>query len=252
MPSLLPPLRVRLAASWRLLPSAAILRGCPVLLVLLLLLLLHPSPAVGEITGLPVSPDPFCTTQCSSLKKCQQLFQSDSVTLQVKVSSSMLDGPGSTLIKHLFLGDVISLQTFDTQFVLDVTRALGISVCRVYVLDVSPGVSHHDWFASSALVTFALFPAAASDVVELTRQIQFPGEKIFDGNVTGGIDDLYGLVALKWDMTLKLTMALAVAGGEAVHAPPPAPPARTSTLVPVSSAPRTAPPTPSQPSATSS
>ena len=129
----------------------------------------------------------------------------------------MLAGPGSFLIRDLFLGSVIARQTFVTQFVTDVSAALGISVCRVYVIDVSAGVVHHDWHASNCIVTFVLFPGTSQDVVELTRQIQFPHEKIYDGDVTKGLDDLYGLVALKWDMSLRLTMSIGVVGGAQVQ-----------------------------------
>ena len=117
----------------------------------------------------------------------------------------MLDGPGSHLITGVTLGDTIALQSFKTQFVIDIAGALSESVCRFYVTDVSAGASYHTWEVETVLVSFRLFPADSALIQEFTRQVQFPDSQLYQGEVSKATDDLYGLVAMRWDVSLKLT-----------------------------------------------
>ena len=129
---------------------------------------------------------------------------------------SILQGPGSHLITGVSLGDTIALQSFITQFILDVSSALAASPCRFYVTDVAAGQGHHSWKVTNVVVSFRLFPADAGLIQEFTRQVQFPGSALFSGDVTSATDDLYGLVALRWDASLKLTYAMDVVGTTSV------------------------------------
>jgi hypothetical protein len=66
------------------------------------------------------------------------------------------------------------------------------------------------------LVTFRIFPIDPEAVASLTKQIQTPTSLFFNGKVTAATDPLFGLVALKWDFSLKLTYSISVIGGSDV------------------------------------
>ena len=63
------------------------------------------------IRGLPIGSDPWCQSNCASLAHCSYMFGADKVDLQMKVDSSVLDGPGGHLIEGVFLGDTIGERT---------------------------------------------------------------------------------------------------------------------------------------------
>ena len=54
-------------------------------------------------------------------------------------------------------------------------------------------------------------------MASLTKQIQTPTSLFFNGKVTAATDPLFGLVALKWDFSLKLTYSISVIGGSDVN-----------------------------------
>jgi len=138
--------------------------------------------------------------------------------MRVRIDFSAYRGPGERLITGVFLGDTVSRQTFDTQFVLDVSSALGVSPCRVYVVGIARGDVHHSWEARTVLVGFRIYPSDVRAVHSLTLQVQDPGSKIYEGEVTRATDQLYGIVAIKWDFSLKLNYAISVVGHENVEA----------------------------------
>lgn len=62
-----------------------------------------------------------------------------------KVDYSILDGPGAHLTNGIFLGDTVARETFVTQFIQDISSAANISPSRVFVMEIAPGMIHHDW-----------------------------------------------------------------------------------------------------------
>ena len=158
--------------------------------------------------------DDFCKEKCSTLQQCSEVFGEDNyVELRVRTTnSSALEGPGE------FLGDIISRQKFHTQFILDISSALSISTCRLYITTVSPERSGTAWDSNSVFVTFRLVPAEIPDffpiIRNLTAQIQHPSSNIYqqDKRVSSAIDPSYGLVASKWDFSIKISIDISITG----------------------------------------
>ena len=127
----------------------------------------------------------------------------------------------------LFVGNTINRQTFITQFVLDMSYALGIWQDRIFVTNIMPGDVHFSWESTSVIVYFFIlerngtFPNAKTlleTIADLTAQIHDPTTRIFVGtNVTVDIDPLWGLVVDQWDVSLKLTYPIENVGGIAVQ-----------------------------------
>lgn len=151
--------------------------------------------------------------------------------LTVKVDQSYHDGPGQNLVtdplnssRILYVGNTINRQTFDTQFILDMQYAIGIEPERVFVQYVARGGVHFTWESSTVEVNFIFLERNSSSsltllecVAELTMQIQTPTSKLYHGtNVTVDIDPLWGLVEVTWDLSLRLTYAIAIIGEDSV------------------------------------
>ena len=153
--------------------------------------------------------------------------------LAVKIDYSRLDGPGQHLLHGIFLGDTISRQTFDTQFLLDISRSVNVSTDRIYVLNVTAGKIHYEWEVTNVIVAFRILEplnqtcysmekcepgsgpgqrAVVAAVQDLTNQAQTPSSKLYGGNVTDAVDFLWGVVALQWDLSLKLMVSIEVVG----------------------------------------
>ena len=143
------------------------------------------------------------------------------------------EGPGVNLLRNpfnidelLFAGNTISRQTFDVQFVLDLSYAVGIDPARVYVNYVKRGDVHYSWESASVIVAFYFLERNNSvnsltlleHIADLTNKIQIPTSKLYDKrvNITYGIDPIYGLSVDAWDLSLRLTYPIAVVGGNAV------------------------------------
>ncbi len=146
--------------------------------------------------------------------------------------------PGEHLIYDNYFGSTIARQTFETQVLLDMSRALDTSVCRFHILDVNvvdsafnddnddKNLRHDFWNVNHIFLTFRIFPKndhivplvgnMVSDIEELTKQIQLPTSKWYRGLVTYATDPLYGLVVLNWDHSLKLLYSIGIIGGEDV------------------------------------
>jgi len=161
----------------------------------------------------------FCKTNCSTITECSEMFPDEFVDLRLKVDFTDERKPSQSLITGIFLGKTIGLQTFKTQFILDLSYALDISPCRAYVTSVDLGINHREQNADTVMITFRLFIPVVSfqTVKELTRQIQYPHSKFYQGNVTKMADPLFGLEALRNDFSLKLVFAIDVIGGPAVR-----------------------------------
>ena len=162
------------------------------------------------------------------------------VSMSIRITQPYQEGPGMNLVDDpmtpaqdkdtlrnlLFGGLTIARQTFDTQFVLDMSYALGISTERVYVNYVKRGEVHFSWESSSVIVNFYFLErnTTAEDtllthIADLTNMIQIPTSRLYDTkqvNVTYGVDREYGLIITGWDMSLRLTYAIEVVGGNAV------------------------------------
>lgn len=151
--------------------------------------------------------------------------------LTVKVDRPFTDGPGQDLVKDpfdpsisLYVGNTINRQTFDTQFILDMSYAIGIDVDRVYVLYVQKGTVHFSWESNFVIVNFIFLERNGTTgmtlleaIAELTNQIQTPTSNLFRGtNVTNAIDPQWGLEVITWDVSLKLTYAIDIVGRQAV------------------------------------
>ncbi|RYH15905.1 hypothetical protein EON65_30935 [archaeon] len=151
--------------------------------------------------------------------------------MTVKVNQSYHDGPGQNLVtdpfntsKVLYVGNTINRQTFDTQFVLDLSYAIGIEPERVFVQYVAKGDVHFTWESTTVIVNFIFLERNDTSgktlleaVAELTMQIQTPGSPLYSGtNVTVDIDPLWGLEIITWDISLRLTYNIHVIGGDSV------------------------------------
>jgi hypothetical protein len=82
------------------------------------------------------------------------------------------DGPGRHLMHQKYFGNTISRQSFETQFVLDVSSALETSPCRLHITGVSPEESEQYWDSESVFITFRLFPVDSTLISALTKLIQ--------------------------------------------------------------------------------
>jgi len=178
-------------------------------IIFAVLLLLIPA-TQAAITTTPTFSDEWCEQNCNSLNSCNELFQTNSVDLHLRVRFP-IDNVGSHLIQDKHLGTTISHQSFNTQFILDIANAANTSPCRLYVQDVFPEGDDNYWDSESVFVSFRLFPADASFVAELTRQMQQPESALYDGHVTHA-DSLYGLVTPQWDHSLKLMYSTQLVG----------------------------------------
>ena len=150
--------------------------------------------------------------------------------MTVRVNRPFTDGPGQDLVTDpfnnnpLYVGNTINRQTFDTQFVLDISYALNIDVSRVYVLYVSQGRVHFTWESNYVIVNFIFLERDSADeptlleaIADLTNQIQVNSSRLYTGtNVTSEIDYEWGLEVLTWDASIKLTYAIDIVGGDAV------------------------------------
>eukprot|EP00985_Skeletonema_marinoi_P033105 scaffold40461_cov256-Skeletonema_marinoi.AAC.1 len=179
-------------------------------LVFLLLLSLPTSSTVvaaDTISNIDIYHDQFCSEQCSSLSSCNELYNNNFVDLRLRVNYFPIDdGFGKDF------GTTISRQTFETQFILDIAAALDASPCHFYITSVLPEGNDNYWDSENVFVTFRLFPVRAEFVSSLTKQLQEPESVLHDGLVTRTADSLYGLVALPWDFTLKLTYSISIVG----------------------------------------
>lgn len=130
--------------------------------------------------------------------------------LAVKIDMSRLVGWRKNILGGIAMGATIALEQFSTQFVLDIAAALSVSFDRVYVLNVS-----RTW-SEKTTVRWRLLNDSSfsveSAVQQLTRQAQRPSSPLFRGNVTKALDSEWGVVALDWDLSLRLAYALDVVG----------------------------------------
>lgn len=132
--------------------------------------------------------------------------------LTVRIDRSYFEGPGQYLVSDplmgsnssLYTGLTINRQTFDTQFVLDMSMALSLDVDRIFVMYVYPGKVHFSWETKNVIVNFIFLERNNTQsnttlleaIASLTNQIQDKGSPLYTGNVTKDIDSLWGLVSL--------------------------------------------------------
>lgn len=150
--------------------------------------------------------------------------------MTVRVNRNYHDGPGDYLItdpydteKLIFAGNTIHRQAFDTQFVLDLSNAIGIDQNRVYVINVAKGKVHYSWESTNVIVTFIFLERNQTNgmtlleaIAELTNQIQQPESMLYAGKVTTDIDQSWGVAVRTWDVSIKLTYDIRTIGGDAV------------------------------------
>jgi hypothetical protein len=152
--------------------------------------------------------------------------------LSMKINQSFIVGPGQNLFteindpsKTLYVGNTMNRQAFDTQFVLDIEKVIGINRERVYVTHVSKGKGHFSWEASTVIVQFIFLERNDSSsitlldaIAKLTNFIQVNTSALYlQTNVTKDVDSTYGLVIRTWDITLKLAYTLNVIGENAIR-----------------------------------
>lgn len=151
--------------------------------------------------------------------------------LTLRINRPWDEGPGLNLFDDpinpgagLFVGNSINRQSFDTQFILDMEYAVGISRKRVYVTNVKKGDVHFSWEATNVIVEFILLERNSTQektlmevVSALTILVQTPGSRLYNGtNVTSDIDPLWGLEVLTWDISLRLMYPIEVIGSASV------------------------------------
>lgn len=139
---------------------------------------------------LPPKYDDWCRKYCSSHYECYNKFQHDYVDLQAKIQISSMGTPGV----HLFQGQAfeksITRQTFETQFIFDISHAVNITPCKVYITDVFPddgthssGYASSPWNVDNVVVSFQLFNTSTYSIKELTKQAQDPMSLLYRGQV---------------------------------------------------------------------
>ena len=138
------------------------------------------------VLDMPRGHDDWCRQYCHSNEQCTNMFKGDHLDLKVKARYSILDGPGEHLFTGKLFGNTISRQSFETQFVLDISFALDISPCKVYVTDFtaeedSDGIA---WDTDNVHISFRLFNTTIGHVKELTRQVQEIKSAIYEGRVS--------------------------------------------------------------------
>jgi hypothetical protein len=102
----------------------------------------------SSTTGVTTTPpyiDAWCEEWCSSWDDCNEIFGSNYVDLRLRVRFTLDDGPGRHLMHHKYFGNTISRQSFETQFVLDVSSALETSPCRLHITSVSAEGGEKYW-----------------------------------------------------------------------------------------------------------
>lgn len=149
-------------------------------------------------------------------------------TLSLKINRSIEDGPGQELVtdplnsgRSLFVGNTINRETFETQFILDLEFSIGISPDRVYLSSIRPGDIIFSDETTSVIVDFIFLErndtvsiTMLEAISNLTVSIQDTNSSVYIGtNVTKYIDSFYGLDVLNWDVSLKLSYAIEVIGG---------------------------------------
>ena len=114
--------------------------------------------------------------------------------LAVRIDFSSLGGPGQRLLGGISMGSTIALESFATQFLLDVSFALGVDTDRLYVLNVTEGDVHFAWGWTTTIVRFRMLEeigstdvSVAAAVRDFTDQTQHAGSKLLTGNVTGAL-----------------------------------------------------------------
>jgi hypothetical protein len=144
--------------------------------------------------------------------------------LTVRIDRSYFEGPGQNLVSDplmgenssLYTGLTINRQTFDTQFVLDMSMALNLDVDRIFVMYVYPGKVHFSWETTNVIVNFIFLERNNTQsnttlleaIASLTNQIQDKGSPLYTGNVTKDIDSLWGLVSLLIHLLLLFALYL--------------------------------------------
>jgi hypothetical protein len=133
-----------------------------------------------RVEGNPSPYDEWCRVNCDSSVSCYEKFGDNFIDLRVRNDFSISE---DTLLNGLFLGDTISKQSFETQFIFDISRALLISPCRLYVIDATLEGDGLSLNQDCIFVTFRLFPVDHDLILDLTKQVQDHTSKIYDGHV---------------------------------------------------------------------
>ncbi len=126
--------------------------------------------------------DLWCQSNCFSIESCDERFGDNFVDLQIQTNHSILDGPGQHLIyDSTYMGSTISKQTFETQFVIDISEtSLGISPCKVHMLNISSVGRDY----KNVLIEFRLYEVLHEEIFSLTRQIQNYSSIYYSGKVS--------------------------------------------------------------------
>jgi len=160
------------------------------LLFSLLQTLLHWNVIAFETESLlRYSYDSWCIHQCATLTTCLERFGQSYVDLQLQLrfNQIILHRYGQTLEYEIYMGETISQQTFEKQFVWDLSSAIGISPCRIYVTNIEPKYhSDNDETKSFTLliVSFRWISVEIEAIRLLTSLVQEPDSSIYQGQVS--------------------------------------------------------------------
>ena len=133
------------------------------------------------INDTPIPYDDWCRDHCDSPISCNAEFGDNYVDLTVRNDFSISQG---TLLNGMFLGDAISRQSFETQFIFDISKALSISPCRLYIVDTAFERDGLSLNPDCVFVTFRLYPVDHKIIFNLTEQVQDYSSNIYDGHVS--------------------------------------------------------------------
>jgi hypothetical protein len=145
--------------------------------------------AAFETQSIGFSSDSWCTQQCDSHSTCLERFGHNYVDLQLQLrfNQTILQRYGQTLEYGIYLGETISQQSFETQFIVDISSALKHSPCRMYVIQIEPLYHDEDKKEENVytllLVSFRWISVDIEAIRILTRLVQEPESSIYQGQV---------------------------------------------------------------------
>lgn len=198
--------------------SAVVMSKLNLKLVLGAFILILPTFISAEYQGV----DSWCAENCSDFKACSEKFQDDFVDLQVNILKQKLSHQEKydtlfwDLLDGVYFGNTIARQTFETQFILDVSTTIGVSPCRLYIRNIYPMTDFDIGHVGDIplIVTFRFYPAEVKYIKKLTKAIQEYDSRR-NNSVKGiirWVDPSIGLVVHQWDLSLKLMYNINVIG----------------------------------------
>ena len=199
----------------------------------------------NPIIGAPEKYDDWCKKYCSSNKQCNELFREDYIDLRIRLMMINDENKNEFNDDNLlsFHGNTVARQTLETQLILDISNAIEVSPCQIYILyiDESQAIlqnkqqgmanntygenNYHsdtskEYYYNTMTVSFRLYPSDIEKIQNITNQVQnFHNSEFYNGKVTKSTDAIYGVQIEKWDFSLQLQYSISMFEIETSHSP---------------------------------